>query len=241
MRRDVSANTDAKASASTSTKAQIPKQLKGFRTKALSSACSCMGYTKDGSGTIVTITESASSASAAIKTKEITQKATTTFVTTVTSTTTATVTYQIAGAGGAIFAIMAADSGTSYDGTYLALTDESITRAAFSASDIANASDFQIDSSNDLVEYNNQTSAISYANQDEGNPCEPVYFDGTLYDGEITLTCCVDGSSNLQCGNTNGASEFSVGTQNGLLYFCQSNKTADFGGLSPVNMSVQLL
>jgi len=244
MRRDVSADILAKssASASASAKAKLPKQLKNFKPKALSSACSCMGYSKGASGRTVTTTVPGASASASIKTQQITKNAsTTTTIITVTSTTTATVTSQVAGIDGAMFAIMASDTNTEYDGIYLALTGESINRAAFSANNIGDASDFQIDDNNDLTEFDNQSSAISFANQDAGNPCEPVYFDGSLGDGMVPLTCCVDDASDLQCGNVNGASQFSLGTDTGLLYFCQSNQTANFAQLKPVRMAVQVL
>lgn len=206
----------------------------------MTSACHCLGYNKAGSGATVTVTASASTASESVKTKLITSKATTTYISTYTSTVTTTVASQVAGIDGAKFAIMASDSGTTYDGIYLALTGETINRAGFSAPTLVNASDFQINENNQLIEFDNKTAALTFANQDLGSSCEPVYFDPSLSSSMVALTCCVDADMDLQCGNVNGASEFSVGSQNGLLYFCQANKTADFGGLAPVKMSVQL-
>jgi len=235
MRRDVSADIAAKASASK--KAQLPAPLRKFKPKALSSACSCMGYKKAGSGSTVTVTVPGASATASVKTRQITQMATTTIVTTVTSTRTATVTTQVAGIDGAKFAIVASDSNTNYDGSYLLVNNDV---AMFSANSISSASDFQIDGNNELIEYDQQASALNYANQDLGNPCEPVYFNPSLGAQMVPLTCCIDGASDLQCGNVNGASQFSLGIADGLLYFCDPNKTAQFNGITPVRMAVQL-
>ena len=196
-------------------------------------------------------TSTAANGAAVTARAEMGMQPTVTVISNTTVTTTVTSTQLTIQTANAIFFIMADTSNSTYDGAYLTIPG-STTSVGQDPSGFATGNDvpnkspagaafFQIDMNGQLTELESGNTAL-LANQDNGTPCEFVYYNDASYvasAGAVALKCCVDGKNELDCGNTNNATAFSFGPEGGL-YFCTSQAQM-FAGLAPVSLKLQVV
>ena len=222
-------------------KYHVPPPLNQFAKSALSSGCHCM-YAP---------TSTAAMGAAVTARAEAGMQPTVTVISNTTVTTTVTSTQLTIQTANAIFFIKADTGNSTFDGTYLTIPGSTTSTGQdpsgfATGNDVPNTSPagaafFQIDMAGQLTELESGNTAL-LANQDNGTPCEFVYYNDPSYvasAGAVALNCCVDGKNELNCGNTNNATAFSYGPEGGL-YFCTSQAQM-FAGLAPVSLKLQVV